>query len=211
MSFVQKTPDVDPGRFNDPVAKQTEWGPLKRGGANFRTHKLVQADANRLEFQPTVMTRVFSLIFVLVGLFVLVPFAFDFEKFSSDFSENPIILTVFIIPIVFPIVGLVFYFTMGKKRVFDRSYNLYYKGKVPIGPMDPSQIKDAVQLGEIHALQIIPERVTSKNGSYRSYELNLILKDGRRINVVDHGNRNKLLEDANTLAQFLGVPVWDAS
>jgi hypothetical protein len=41
-----------------------------------------------------------------------------------------------------------------------------------------------------------------------SYELNLVLKDGRRINVVDHGGADKIRTDAATLADFLGVPVW---
>ncbi len=37
------------------------------------------------------------------------------------------------------------------------------------------------------------------------YELNLILKDGSRLNVVDHGNRDALQGDARTLAEFLDV------
>jgi hypothetical protein len=37
-----------------------------------------------------------------------------------------------------------------------------------------------------------------------------VLEDSRRINLVDHGNRKKLIADAQTLAEFLGVPLWNA-
>jgi hypothetical protein len=41
--------------------------------------------------------------------------------------------------------------------------------------------------------------------------LNLILKSGGRINVVDHGNIEKLKEDAQILSSFLSKPVWDST
>ncbi len=53
-------------------------------------------------------------------------------------------------------------------------------------------------------------RVSGNKSSYYSYELNLVLNDGSRINVVDHGNLKRLRSDTQTLSQFLGKPVWDA-
>ena len=38
----------------------------------------------------------------------------------------------------------------------------------------------------------IRERCTSRNSSYYSYELNLVLDDGSRLNGVDHGNLERL-------------------
>ncbi|WP_250656959.1 hypothetical protein [Alkalimarinus coralli] len=78
---------------------------------------------------------------------------------------------------------------------------------------DLSKQKDAVRLADIQALQLLSERCTSSgNGSrrsYYSYELNLILNDGKRINVMDHGNKAALVEDAKVISIFLDVPVWD--
>jgi hypothetical protein len=71
-------------------------------------------------------------------------------------------------------------------------------------------MKYFARLEEIHALQLVAENCRSDNDTYRSYELNLILKDGKRINVVDHGNESKLREDAQTLSRFIEKPVWDA-
>ena len=43
------------------------------------------------------------------------------------------------------------------------------------------------------------------------YEINLILHDSSRLNVVHHGNKKRIRRDAATLAEFLGKPLWDAS
>jgi len=66
------------------------------------------------------------------------------------------------------------------------------------------------KLEDIHALQLISEYCGGNDGSYYSYELNLVLENGKRINVVDHGNKNKLRKEANNLSAFLAKPVWDA-
>jgi hypothetical protein len=75
-----------------------------------------------------------------------------------------------------------------------------------LNPIDASGIKFA----DVYALQIIKERVRSKSSSYFSYELNLILKDKERVNLLDHGKYNLVREDADMLASVLGVPLWDA-
>lgn len=41
---------MDPGKFRDPIALQTEWLPLKQGGANFGTHRMVKVSNTRYEF-----------------------------------------------------------------------------------------------------------------------------------------------------------------
>jgi hypothetical protein len=37
----------------------------------------------------------------------------------------------------------------------------------------------------------------------------LVLNDGSRINVIDHGNLKRIREDAAALAEFLGKPLWE--
>ena len=95
--------------------------------------------------------------------------------------------------------------------VFDKASGYFWKGrKFPQDVPDPRSLKNVVQIGQIHALQLLAEYVRGSKSSYYSYELNLVLEDGKRLNVVDHGNQTKLREDAKTLSQFLGKPVWDA-
>jgi len=49
----RRTVSFDPAALNDPVARQTAWGPAKGGGANFRTHRLVAVEHSRMEFKAT--------------------------------------------------------------------------------------------------------------------------------------------------------------
>ena len=90
--------------------------------------------------------------------------------------------------------------------VFDKRRRVFWEGWKA-----PREVTDRTALKDIHALQIISEYCFGQYASYYSYELNLVLKDGRRINVVDHANQGKLREDARTLSRFLGAPVWDAT
>ena len=67
-----------------------------------------------------------------------------------------------------------------------------------------------ISLSQIHAIQIIPEWVSGKN-SFVSYEINIVLKDFSRHNIVDHGNIKKIREDAEKISMFLGVRMWDVT
>ena len=72
--------------------------------------------------------------------------------------------------------------------------------------------ESGVRIEDIYAIQVLAEVCVSHNKNrttrYNSYELNLVLTGGSRVNVIDHGNREQILEDARTLASFLGVPLW---
>jgi hypothetical protein len=88
--------------------------------------------------------------------------------------------------------------------VFDRAQGLFWKGWS--APQPGAGLR--VELTAIHALQIISEYCGGKTRFY-SYELNLVLKDGERVNVVDHGDMKRLRAEGATLARYLGVPLWD--
>ena len=87
----------------------------------------------------------------------------------------------------------------------------FWKGwKAPDEVFDKKTLKHYAKLEKIHALQLISGHVTGGRSSFHSYELNLVLDNGKRINVVDHSHQDKLREDAGTLSVFLEKPVWDA-
>jgi hypothetical protein len=70
--------------------------------------------------------------------------------------------------------------------------------------------KNAAPLHRIHALQLPAEDIRGSKTSYHSYELNVVLDDGSRLNVIDHGNAEKLRDGAGKLSTFLAKPIWDA-
>ena len=198
----QMDKSTDPSVFADPLAEKTAWTPLQSGGASFQTHTLIHTQADRVEFRSSVGMLFFSLLFMVVGAVLsLVTFFIEEQPF-------PFIL----IGLVFFGAGCVMLYSSKIPVVFDKRKNFFWKGrKTPTPGENWRERKNCVRLGEIYAVQVLAELVSGKNNSYYSYEINLILKDSSRLNVVDHGDKEKAQEDAQELADFLGKPLWDAS
>jgi hypothetical protein len=205
----------DPSVFNDPVAMRTEWTPKANGGSNFTTHRMRKVHDQRMEFRATGGMRAFALLFLLVGLGVMAIAVPPIMRGEAVFSEE--ILFPLLFGAVFALVGgLMIWFAL-TPIIFDLGHGYYWRNrKRPDRVIDPAKLKNCVPLARIHALQILSERVSSSNSkgrssTYFSYELNLVLDDGSRLNVVDHGNIDHLRRDAGELAALLKKPVWDAT
>lgn len=203
---------VDPSSFSDPLAEQVDWSPLSPGGANFRTHRLVPVSDFRLEFRSTLGARLFALVFLTIGLLapVVIIFAEGLEA-GEIFASGPFWFGL-VIGLTFAGAGVFLYREFCSPVVFNkdtreftRKQPRFRKGGQGGAPSFP------IDLQTIHALQIVREWVKSSDSSYYSYELNVVLSDGRRAGVVDHGNRGRLVSDADVLSAFLGVPLWDGS
>ncbi|MCG8519974.1 MAG: hypothetical protein MI794_18470 [Pseudomonadales bacterium] len=202
------------GQVSKPVNRQNlsasaiDWKPLQRGGANFRTHCLHDVAPDRLEFRASGGLRRFCLVFIVAGLALSGLFV------SEQLAAGPRIdqwLPV-LFPLLFVLAGVVMWWLAGQRRVFDLTQGYYWRGKGRVtGPEALNKQKDVVALAEIRALQLLEERVHSDDASYYSFELNLVLAGGRRINVIDHGSRASVVKDVTLLGQRLGVPVWDRS
>ena len=208
---VDDNDPFDPSRFGDPVAEQTSWMPAKRGGANFRTRRLVTVTPNRIEFRASIGAKIFFGSFLLGGIGVTVGVsAFHFS--TGTFSFNSDTVLPLLAGIVFATVGGCLLYFGTAPIVFDKGRGWFWKGrKARDGVFDSNSSKHFAGLEDIHALQLISEYCRGSKRSYYSYELNLVLRDGRRINVMDHGDCEKLREDAETLSRFLERPVWDAT
>ncbi len=201
----------DPSVFDDPVALETEWVPAASGGASFRTHRLIQPSANRVEFAPTLGAKVFYLLFLFLGSGLLF-FQLNRIRISQiGFSDQVTLVPIFV-GAVFAVAGACLYWFGTTPRVFDQRFAAFWRGRRVPTPMELVERGDSsAPLSSIHALQLLSEFVSGSKNSYYSYELNLVLDDGSRINVVDHGNLERLRSDASTLSRFLDKPVWDAT
>ena len=201
---------VDPSRFDHPLALRTEWYPLAGGGSNFQTHRLDSSDPDFLVFKATKGAYIFSGIFIFVGfLGLLIPLL---VFFNSGFKDWSMLGFAILFGGLFSAAGWFMLYFMTKPRVFDTFYGCYYKArKKPEHTMDGKSQQTLTRLKEVKAIQVIRERVSSKNGSFHSYEINLVLDSGKRVNVIDHGKHEAVVADAEVLATALGVPLWDAS
>lgn len=66
-----------------------------------------------------------------------------------------------------------------------------------------------ILFSRIAALQIVAKWacVSGRPEKYEAYELNLVLADHSRFNLVDHRDRSPIEQDARLLAEVLNVPV----
>jgi hypothetical protein len=153
--------------------------------------------------------KLFSAVFAVMG-HGAASMAIGASIYQKDF---PVAVGIFmsLFGLVFVAIGLGIYWFSSTPRVFDKDSGFYWKGRTDPNLMINPEYQNCTKLSDIHAVQIISEWVSGNKSSYTSYEFNLILKDGKRINAVDHGNYNAVRRDAETIASFLNIPVWDAT
>lgn len=185
------------------VADKTLWQPMKGGGANFQTHKLIAPSAHQLIIKNSGQLTFVFVLFIGVGVNATV---FSLLRLLQKQGLDTVIaqpletLSALTGPgMVFVLVGCLLSVFFGSSNIrFDRRENHFQHGGTRRA------------LRDIHALQIISELAGGHgSGVFNSYELNLVLNDGQRIHLMDHGDYMAFTHDAETLAEFLAVPIWE--
>jgi len=88
---------------------------------------------------------------------------------------------------------------------FDKRAGVFVIPRAPL--LKPHR----VSLRQVHAVQLLRELCEDVDGrQFHSYEINLVLHGGDRVHVIDHPSLDDMLELADQVARFVGVPVWDA-
>lgn len=203
----------DPTQSNDPIALETQWTPKKSGGSNFRTHNIVRGFGTRLTVRLLLGAK------LLLGLCCLIGISASVAGVSMIVNGSGNGLMAIFMCILGPLfVGCssTAFYVANKPVVFDKDTGYFWKGRR--GPrlhaMDHDS-KGFVRLDDIHAIQIVSEVCTTNGGKgsdeFYSYEINVVLKDSSRINIIDHGDLKYIREDAQAISTLIGVPVWDAT
>ena len=188
--FQDKREILDLTSFGDELALKISWEPLVGGGTSFCTHRLrAKSDARSdlIEFEITIAAILTIVVFFAACLAGLVGAASSGDGLPMLAS---IAMMGFCIWWAFQLVG--------DQTIFDRSSCSFVRKGIT------SSLKN------IRAIQLIREYVRGNRNSYYSYELNLVCSSGDRINIVDHGSLRAIREDAEILAKYLSLPVWDA-
>jgi hypothetical protein len=208
--FLEESSISEYLKTDDHVVTLTSWRPLSNGGQDFKSHKMVRIDDDHVEFRISFQSVMAYLSILVVGVVVMIISIFG-KMMGMSGSGNPIVM--FLIGLLFA--GLGFYLFRKAKQIIaiNRVYPAIYKGKVdPANVINPQTIEYFHYLDKLHALQLLQKYVKSdsdgKDNSYFSYELNLVLHDGARIKVLDHGNINAMTKQASDLSDFLNVPLW---
>lgn len=167
---------------------------LIKDGPNFLSHKLLVKE-NIAYLKPTISSMMFCVIYIVIGVFLLGLGS------SIYWNSGQLDLSVFIIGfgVAISTFGMTLIKPFLKKASFDKDSGFF----------NNSQDRD-VKLKHILSLQINNKLVVRGQGlHYACYELNMLTKNGRRINVLNHSNSEQLLIDANLLGEFLQVDVND--
>lgn len=200
-----------PEAIDDPLADSIDWTPANPGGASFKTTDLKVLSAECIAIVPSAKYRRFFGLFASVPSIMLLGFALEGNlEWPVFLALSPFIL----IP--------AWLYCAHERHRFDKTQNQHVQQRGVLGFLQAfwgkrlweSTNVAPLPLNDIYALQIIGEWLQSNsenhNGSYQSFELNAITQSGRRIPLIDHGDIQALRADAETLAAFLAVPVWDA-
>ncbi len=167
---------------------------LLQKGPKFRSHTVI-IDENIADLKPTISSLLFCVVYIVVGLFLITLAVYvyvknhqiDFTIFLGGFG---IAITTFGFTLITPFV---------KQVTFDKNRGTF-----------KNNIDRSVKLENIISLQILNKMITSKHGlSYPCYELNMFTKNGRRINILNHNDLDQLKSDAEKLAEFLSVELFD--
>jgi hypothetical protein len=186
------------GSMHEEPPPDLDWSPLVPGGSVDRTHRVLAPKATRLELHPAVG------ILMLIGLSVaLAAGGFSLMLWALVTIEEPIGKAMFgglglFMGLIFTVGAVVLRRRVDNRMFFDKE----------LGHYGETRGADTVPLPSIRGLQLTPERVVETEGYHDVYELNLVLADGRRVNVLDHGDLANLHRDATRIAAFLGVPLW---
>ncbi len=114
------------------------------------------------------------------------------------------------IPLVFVGASLYLLYKLFEKIVFDKRKGIFWKGYKQPSRLEKSEsVSNSIRLDQIYAIQLITEFIDDSDSNFYSYELNLILENGERLGVIDHGNQDRIRDNAFTLGKFLAVPVWE--
>ena len=177
--------------------------PLSGGGSNFQTHRLVFKE-NKIFIVPTKRYCALPLLFSLFGVVFL----------SLSFSKNaPSAFFLFAMaPLLFGLM-IFLYMAFGKRPAFELTTRRFFPKGLPKNADDPMTLyTEGITLSDTEGLQLLSKTVSgNKGGRYLCYELNLKMRSGERIPLMNHGGAKAIREDARRLSEALSLPLEDAT
>ena len=199
---------------DDDVINKTDWTPLRGGGQSFKSHTLVKVSDDRLVFKRSLSSTFFYGLIVLAGL-ITVGLSLFGGLLGMSSSGNPLYGIAF--GLLFVGVGVYLYKNSDPIINLDRKLKALWKGRLDAAAViNKSSIEGYTSLNNLHAIQVIQEFVGGstdgdggRSNSYYSYEVNLVMADGKRVNVLDHGSKKAIDEHSEAIAALFDVPLWD--
>lgn len=207
-----------------PLAQKTSWANNKHGGKHKQKFSLGYNSDGTLLTTKLDFRRIIAGIFLVIfgGTFV---YAGVTDK-GVDIDWAPIIIGAIIV--LAGLVAILAFFKNFGSITFDKGKGQWRQDecpeKNPPSELGENKDRDDMLCGftkDIGAVQVLNEWVrttktrTDRDGnsytvddSHSSYELNLVFSDGSRKTLQDSRHFNLVANNAQLLAEYLGVPVW---
>ncbi|MCI5123614.1 MAG: hypothetical protein D3925_03840 [Candidatus Electrothrix sp. AR5] len=185
---------------DDAVTDKITWKPLNTSSFNFDPYKLSTGNKELLKYSPALGAKAFSGLFMALGIGCLsyvgprqhgrwLPESFVEEGLGQ------------LVSLLFLIAGASLLYILSSPRLFDGKKKIFRKGR--------GGKQKIISFSDIYALQFLPRSVSNSDGrDYTNYQLNIILNNGKRENVVNYHNRKNALADAKTISEFIGKKVF---
>ncbi len=147
----------------------------------------------RIDIRSSVENWIFSAFFFLLAISLI---AWTFPAIDSLLNVmfiSGIFTTMLFVGAVLNGAGIFMLYLTAIRIVFDEQQRYVLKGiREPREAFQGDSIKCLATVEDIHALQLISEYHGSSSDmvGFRSYKLNLVLKDGKRVNIICHGSLN---------------------
>ena len=189
-------PGFDPSVFHDELAFKAGWEPMVSGFGCFSTRKLrVNRASGAAYFRPGFCS-------IARGVLMLLAVT-ALWGFLCTGCLRPLgtVLALVIGTVIVGVGAVLLYIRSCTRIVFDLDH------RALCGRGAPGR---ELAFGSVHVIQMIFSWNLPK-GRPSMYELNLVLNDGSRLNLVDHFNGARMRADAETLSALLDVPLWDAT
>lgn len=204
----QKPSRFNPSVFQHELALKADWFPLQKGGHPFRTHQLEQTD-EKVTYKLMPLTILLGIIMILAGIIIPTMMYLDGDTTSQ--------LSPFGVFLIVEASAAFLIYTIAMPVVFDFKRGYFYRGYLSKGDMaQQKRVKEYCKIEDIAAIQLVSELCstsTDESGNkrgYKSFETNLVLKDGKRLHLIDHPNKELTITEAEELADLLQVPLWNS-
>jgi hypothetical protein len=195
--------------IDDPVANATEWEPVNWGCASTQTQE-IHFDSDRIVVSVIGLSEVTAAL--VFGFFKIVGVScFLLSMFLAFKGEVGYAIFLLIIAFISSLAGWV------KK---DREIFIIdlVSGNFGIGK-DMNNLSIFSKKGhvkDIYAIQLLESQYDHDSESvgpehYMGYEINFVLKNSQRVNVMAHGDLKHIIYSVNTISKVLKVPIWRAN
>jgi len=191
----------DSSIFNHPVAQKTKWKPNTRGGSNVTPRALKEESSSRLIFKGSYYALIIGAGFLIVPSIFIIFLIGDLKGAQYLFL---------LIPFLFQLVGLSGSYSIYKPIIIDKDFGYLYRSyKRYKVNSNITPDKKWIALDQVVAIQILSENVKNQKKSFKSYEINFVLKDAGRFTVVDHSDLTIIEKDAVKISNLLEIPIWN--